>query len=232
MGQKINPHGMRVGIYRDWSSRWFADKKGIATFIIQDNALRKFIKKEISNAGVPKIEIERSGDRIKIFVHCARPGLVIGRAGSGIEKLRSGCEKLTKKSVSINIVEVKRPDTNAQLVSESVAQQIEKRISFRRAMKQAIGRSMRSGVNGIKIRVGGRLGGADIARAEHFHEGSIPLQTIRADIDYGFAEAFTTYGMIGVKTWLYKGEIFKENQVKQAKIEQGKGEENVNAEKK
>jgi small subunit ribosomal protein S3 len=212
LGQKIHPHGMRVGINKNWSSRWFAGKKDLGKTIIEDNTLRVFIKKKISNTGVPKIEIERKGKKVRIFVHCSKPGLVIGRAGAGIEKLRRECEKLVKKSIFINIVEVKNPDANAQLVSESVAQQLEKRISFRRAVKQAISRAMKSGVRGIKLQVGGRLGGAEIARTEHYHEGSIPLQTIRADIDYGFAEAFTTYGMIGVKTWLYKGEIFKGGQ--------------------
>ncbi|MBO6126977.1 MAG: 30S ribosomal protein S3 [Clostridia bacterium] len=214
MGQKINPNGMRIGINKDWNSRWFVDKKNIPVLIIEDKKIRNFIKKQIYKAGVSKIEIERRGDKIYIFVHCAKPGIVIGRAGSGIEKLKSECSKLINSQVIINVLEVKRADGNAQLVSENVAQQLEKRTPFRRAIKQVIGKAMRLGVKGIKVRVSGRLGGADIARAEHYHEGSIPLQMIRADIDYGFAEADTTYGKIGVKVWIYKGEIFKQSNKK------------------
>lgn len=214
MGQKINPNGMRIGINKDWNSRWFVDKKNIPVLIIEDKKIRNFIKKQIYKAGVSKIEIERRGNKIYIFVHCAKPGIVIGRAGSGIEKLKSECSKLINSQVIINVLEVKRADGNAQLVSENVAQQLEKRTPFRRAIKQVIGKAMRLGVKGIKVRVSGRLGGADIARAEHYHEGSIPLQMIRADIDYGFAEADTTYGKIGVKVWIYKGEIFKQSNKK------------------
>jgi small subunit ribosomal protein S3 len=211
VGQKINPHGMRVGINKNWSSRWFANSKDFASMLVQDNVLRAFIKKKIYNTGIPKVEIERSGVKVRAFIHCAKPGLVIGRAGAGIEKLRSECENLIKKPVVLSIVEIRRPDSNSQLLAEFVSQQLEKRISFRRAVKQAIGRAMKSGVRGVKIQVSGRLGGAEIARTEHYNEGSIPLQTIRADIDYGFSEASTTYGIIGVKVWLYKGEIFKGN---------------------
>ncbi|GMB10704.1 MAG: 30S ribosomal protein S3 [Candidatus Improbicoccus devescovinae] len=209
MGQKVNPHGLRVGINKNWNSRWFVKRSEFAKCLIEDNVLRRELKAKLYTAGVSKIEIERDSSKIKIFVFCAKPGIIIGRAGSGIEKIRVFCEKVTKNKVSINVVEIKKPDSNAQLVSESVAQQLEKRISFRRAVKQSITRAMKSGVKGIKLQVGGRLGGAEIARSERYHEGSIPLQTLRADIDYGFAEAFTTYGMIGVKTWIYKGEILK-----------------------
>lgn len=215
MGQKINPNGMRIGINKDWTSRWFVDTKKIPAMIVEDKKIRDFIKKQIGKAGVSKIEIERRHDsRIYIFVHCAKPGIVIGRSGSGIEKLKSECSKLIKSQVIISIIEVKRADSNAQLVSESVALQLEKRVPFRRAIKQVISKAMRLGVKGIKVRVSGRLGGADIARAEHYHEGSIPLRMIRADIDYGFAEADTTYGKIGVKVWIYKGEIFKQSNKK------------------
>lgn len=214
MGQKINPNGMRIGINKDWISRWFVDKKKIPELIIEDKEIRNFIKKQIYKTGVSKIEIERRGDKVYIFVHCAKPGIVIGRAGSGIEKLKSECSKLINSQVIINVLEVKRADSNAQLVAENVAQQLEKRTPFRRAIKQVIGKAMRLGVKGIKVRVSGRLGGADIARAEHYHEGSIPLQMIRADIDYGFAEADTTYGKIGVKVWIYKGEIFRQSNKK------------------
>lgn len=217
MGQKINPIGMRIGINKDWISRWFVDKKDISNSIIEDRKIRKFVKQKIGNTGVSKIEIERRGGKIYVLIFCAKPGIVIGRQGSGIEKLKSECSKLVGSSVFISVSEVKRAETNAQLVSENVAQQLEKRVSFRRAVKQVIGRAMRSGVNGIKVRVAGRLGGADIARAEHYHEGSIPLQTIRADIDYGFSEANTTYGKIGIKVWIYKGEIFKQSSNKVVK---------------
>ena len=207
MGQKVHPHGLRVGVIKDWDSRWFASDKDFGDTLVEDYNLRKMLKKQLYSAGVPKIEIERNSSRVTIHIHCAKPGMVIGKGGAEIEKLREQCEKFLKKPVSINIVEVKNPDLNAQLVAENIAQQLEKRISFRRAMKQSIGRAMRMGARGIKISVAGRLGGAEIARTEHYHEGTIPLQTIRADIDYGFAEANTTYGRIGVKVWLYKGEI-------------------------
>ncbi|GAA6397141.1 30S ribosomal protein S3 [Solibaculum mannosilyticum] len=211
MGQKVHPHGLRVGVIKDWDSRWFASDKDFGDTLVEDYNLRKMLKKQLYSAGVPKIEIERSSSRVTIHIHCAKPGMVIGKGGAEIEKLREQCEKFLKKPVSINIVEVKNPDLNAQLVAENIAQQLEKRISFRRAMKQSIGRAMRMGARGIKISVAGRLGGAEIARTEHYHEGTIPLQTIRADIDYGFAEANTTYGRIGVKVWLYQGEVVRQN---------------------
>ncbi len=211
MGQKVNPHGLRVGVIKDWDSRWFASKKDFGDTLVEDYNLRKTLKKQLYTAGVPKIEIERDSNKVRIHIHCAKPGMVIGKGGSEIEKLRIQCEKMLNKPVILNIVEVKSPDLNAQLVAESIAQQLEKRISFRRAMKQSIGRAMRFGAKGIKTQCSGRLGGAEIARSEMYHEGTIPLQTIRADIDYGFAEADTTYGKIGVKVWLYKGEVLQDN---------------------
>ena len=211
MGQKVHPHGLRVGVIKDWDSRWFANKKDFGDTLVEDYNLRKTLKKQLYAAGIAKIEIERTKQRVRIHIHCAKPGMVIGRGGAEIEKLRLQCEKVLNKSVAIDIVEVKHPDLNAQLVAESIAQQLEKRISFRRAMKQAIGRTMKFGAKGIKTQCSGRLGGAEIARAESYHDGTIPLQTIRADIDYGFAEANTTYGKIGVKVWLYKGEVLNEN---------------------
>ncbi len=210
MGQKIHPHGLRVGVIKDWDSRWYVGDKDFGDTLVEDYNLRKTLKKQLYAAGVPKIEIERNSARVVLHIHCAKPGMVIGKGGSEIEKLRLQCEAMLKKPVSINIVEVKNPDLNAQLVAENIAAQLEKRISFRRAMKQSIGRAMRMGAKGIKINVTGRLGGAEIARSEHYHEGTIPLQTIRADIDYGFAEANTTYGRIGVKVWLYKGEVLQD----------------------
>jgi small subunit ribosomal protein S3 len=210
MGQKINPHGLRVGIIKDWSSRWFAKDNVFGDTLVEDYKIRKFLKKTLYAAGIAKIEIERDSAKIKIHIHCAKPGIVIGRQGSEIERVRKLVEGMIGKNVSINIVEVKSPDLNAQLVAENIASQLERRISFRRAMKQSIIRSMRLGAKGIKINVAGRLGGAEIARSEHYHEGTIPLQTLRADIDYGFAEADTTYGRIGVKVWLYKGEVLPE----------------------
>ncbi len=209
MGQKVNPHGLRVGVIKDWDSRWFANKATFGDTLVEDYNVRNYIKKSLYAAGVPKIEIERFADKVRIHIFCAKPGIVIGRGGTEIEKLRLEIEKMMKKSVSLNIVEVKQPDIDAQLVSESIAQQLENRVSFRRAMKQSIGRAMKLGAKGIKIRCSGRLGGAEIARAESYHEGTIPLQTIRADIDYGTAEAATTYGRIGVKVWIYKGEVLK-----------------------
>ena len=211
MGQKVNPHGLRVGIIKDWDSRWFANNKDFGDTLVADYNLRKMLKKKLYAAGIPKIEIERDASRVRINLHCAKPGMVIGNGGSEIDKLRVQCEALLKKPVHINIVEIKSPDMNAQLIAESIAQQLEKRISFRRAMKQAIGRAMRFGAKGIKTQCSGRLGGAEIARSEMYHEGTIPLQTLRADIDYGFAEAATTYGRIGVKVWLYKGEVLQDN---------------------
>lgn len=210
MGQKVNPHGFRVGVIKGWDSRWFADKTTFGDTLVEDNKIRTFIKKEIYAAGVPTIEIDRFSDgKIKVSIHCAKPGLVIGKGGAEIEKLRQKLEAKFKKPININIVEVKNPDLNAQLVAESVASQLERRIAFRRAMKSSIARAMKLGARGIKIRCAGRLGGAEIARAENYHDGTIPLQTLRADIDYGFAEANTTYGKIGVKVWLYKGEVLK-----------------------
>jgi len=211
MGQKVHPHGLRVGVIKNWDSRWYANNKDFGDTLVEDYNLRKTLKKQLYAAGVAKIEIERTKQRVRIHIHCAKPGMVIGKGGAEIEKLRVQCEKMLKKNVAIDIVEVKHPDLNAQLVAESIAQQLEKRISFRRAMKQAIGRTMKFGAKGIKTQCSGRLGGAEIARAEQYHEGTIPLQTIRADIDYGFAEANTTYGKIGVKVWLYKGEVLNEN---------------------
>lgn len=207
MGQKVNPHGLRVGVIKNWDSRWFAKDNVFGDTLVEDHKLRTYLKKTLESAGVPKIEIERDASRVRIFIHCAKPGMVIGRGGTEIEKLRLKCEAMLGKPVVINIVEVKSPDTNAQLVAESIAAQLEKRVSFRRALKLAIGRAMRLGVKGIKTQVSGRLGGAEIARTERYHEGTIPLQTLRADIDYGFAEAKTTYGRIGVKVWIYKGEV-------------------------
>ena len=209
MGQKVNPHGLRVGVIKDWDSRWYARPDKVGDLIVEDDKdkIRKFLKKKLYAAGVPTIEIERDSAKVRIFIHCSRPGVVIGKGGAEIEKLRVEVEKLIGKPVALSIVEVRTPDTNAQLVAENIAQQLEKRIGFRRAMKNAIGRAMRMGAKGIKVCVSGRLGGAEIARSETYHEGTIPLQTLRADIDYGFAEAATTYGRIGVKVWIYKGEI-------------------------
>ncbi len=214
MGQKVHPHGFRVGVIKNWDSRWFANDKVFGDTLVEDYNLRKFLKKTLYSAGVPKIEIERSGEKIRLHIHCAKPGIVIGRNGSEIEKLRALCEKKLGQPVNINIVEVKNPDVNSTLVAESVAEQLEKRVSFRRAMKMAISRAMKSGAKGIKIMVSGRLGGAEIARSEQYHEGTIPLQTIRADIDYGFAEAATTYGRLGVKVWIYKGEVLHDSKAR------------------
>ncbi len=207
MGQKVNPHGLRVGVIKGWDSRWYAKDDAFGDLLVEDYNIRKFLKKKLYAAGVPQIEIERNSKQVKIIIHCARPGIIVGKGGSEIEKLRGELEKMIKKNVNISIVEVRSPDLNAQLVAENIAAQLEKRVSFRRAMKQAIGRAMKLGAKGIKVSVSGRLGGAEIARTEHYHDGTIPLQTLRADIDYGFAEANTTYGRIGVKVWLYKGEI-------------------------
>jgi len=211
MGQKVNPHGLRVGVIKDWDSRWYAKNEKVGDLLVEDYKIRNYIKKLLYDAGVPKIEIERNPAKVRIFIHCARPGIVIGRGGADIEKLRLDLEKMIGKSVAVNIIEIKNPDLNAQLVAESIAAQLEKRVSFRRAMKQSMGRATKAGAKGIKTAVSGRLGGAEIARTEHYHEGTIPLQTLRADIDYGFAEANTTYGKIGVKVWIYKGEILPEN---------------------
>lgn len=206
MGQKVNPHGLRVGIIKDWDSKWYAEAD-FADCLIEDHDIRKFLKKRLSNASVSKIEIERASDRVKIIIYTAKPGQVIGKGGAEIEKLKVEVQKLTAKKVFIDIKEIKRPDRDAQLVAESIAQQLENRVSFRRAMKSTMSRSMKAGVKGIKTAVAGRLGGADMARTEFYSEGTIPLQTLRADIDYGFAEADTTYGKVGVKVWVYKGEV-------------------------
>ena len=206
MGQKVNPHGLRVGVIKDWDSRWYAEAD-FADNLIEDHEIRTYLKKRLYSAGISKIEIERASDRIKIIVHTAKPGVVIGKGGAEIEKLKAEVQKMTDKKLFVDIKEVKRPDRDAQLVAESIAQQLENRVSFRRAMKSTMGRSMKAGVLGIKTAVGGRLGGADIARTEFYSEGTIPLQTLRADIDYGFAEADTTYGKLGVKVWIYKGEV-------------------------
>ena len=209
MGQKVNPHGLRVGVIKDWDSRWYASNEKVGDLLVEDKKIRDYLKKSLYSAGVPKIEIERSNDVVTVYLHCARPGIVIGKGGAEIEKLRKECEKMLGKPTLINIVEVRSPDVNAQLVAENIAAQLEKRTSFRRAMKQCIGRAMKLGAKGIKTQVSGRLNGAEIARTEQYHEGTIPLQTLRADIDYGFAEANTTYGKVGVKVWIYKGEILK-----------------------
>ncbi len=210
MGQKVNPHGMRVGVIKDWDSRWYASSEKVGDLLVEDKKIREFLKKKLFNAQVPKIEIERSNGGVTIFLHCARPGMVIGKEGKDIEATRLEVEKLIGKPTKLNIVEVRSPDMNAQLVAENIAAQLEKRISHRRAMKNAMGRAMRAGAKGIKCCCSGRLGGREIAGVEHYHEGTIPLQTIRADIEYGFAEAATTFGRIGVKVWIYKGEVLSQ----------------------
>ena len=206
MGQKVNPHGLRVGIIKDWDSKWYAEDS-FADCLVEDYNIRTYLKKKLYSAGIAKIEIERASDRVKIIVHTAKPGVVIGKGGSEIEKVKAEVQKLTDKKVIVDIKEVKRPDRDAQLVAENIALQLENRISFRRAMKSTMSRSMKAGVKGIKTAVAGRLGGADMARTEFYSEGTIPLQTLRADIDYGFAEADTTYGKLGIKVWIYKGEV-------------------------
>ena len=211
MGQKVNPHGLRVGVIKNWDSRWFVNSKEFGDTIVSDYKIREYVKAKLQSAGVPRIEIERDASRVRVFIQCAKPGVVIGFHGAEIEKLRAELEKMVGRPVVVNVIEIKNPDVNAQLVAESIAAQLEKRVSFRRAMKLAIGRTMRLGVKGIKVSCAGRLGGAEIARTEHYHDGTIPLQTLRADIDYGFWEANTTYGKIGVKVWIYKGEVFNEN---------------------
>ncbi len=207
MGQKVNPHGLRVGIIKDWDSRWYADSDDFADNLVEDYKIREFLKKKLYHAGISKIEIERTADRVKVLVYTAKPGVVIGKGGSEIEKLKGELAKYSAKKILVDIKEVKRPDSDAQLVAENIAQQLENRISFRRAMKSCMGRAMKAGAKGIKTCCSGRLGGADMARKEFYSEGNIPLQTLRADIDYGFAEANTTYGKIGVKTWVYHGEV-------------------------
>ncbi|MDD5956350.1 MAG: 30S ribosomal protein S3 [Lachnospiraceae bacterium] len=218
MGQKVNPHGLRVGVIDDWDSKWYADKD-FADYLVEDHKIREFLKKKLYSAGVSKIEIERASDRVKAVVYTAKPGVVIGKGGAEIEKVKSELQKLTDKKLVVDVKEVKRPDRDAQLVAENIASQLENRVSFRRAMKSCISRSMKTGIQGIKTTCSGRLGGADIARAESYNEGTIPLQTIRADIDYGFAEADTTYGKVGVKVWIYKGEVLPK---KKAQAEGGR----------
>ena len=228
MGQKVNPHGFRVGVIKDWNSRWFTKDENFGDTLVSDYNVRKYLKEKYKEAGVPKIEIERDNARVRVFLHCAKPGLVIGRGGAEIDKLKLKLEAMVGMPVLVNVVEVKNPDVNAQLVAESIAKQLEGRASFRRAMKMSIQRTMKLGAKGIKVTCSGRLAGAEIARTEHYHEGSIPLQTLRADIDYGFAEANTTYGKIGVKVWIYKGEVLRDSGKKtrfaEAKIEAPKQE--------
>ncbi len=210
MGQKVNPHGLRVGIIKDWDSRWFVKDEVFGDTLVSDYKLRKFLTARLAGAGVAKIEIERDNAKVRVIIRCAKPGLVIGKGGTEIEKLRKEVENFVGKAAAVNVIEIKQPDLNALLVAQNIAAQLEKRTSFRRAMKMAIGRTMKLGAKGIKVAVSGRLGGAEIARTEHYHEGTIPLQTLRADIDYGFYEANTTYGKIGIKVWIYKGEVLPE----------------------
>ena len=207
MGQKVNPHGLRVGVIKDWDSRWYARNEKVGDLLVEDKKIRDYLKKTLYSAGIPKIEIERDNAKVRVYLHCARPGVVIGKGGEEINKIQAGLTAMVGKPVDLKIIEVRNADMDAQLVAENIAQQLEKRIGFRRAMKNAMGRAMRMGARGIKTCVSGRLGGAEIARTEHYHDGTIPLQTLRADIDYGFAEAATTYGRIGVKVWIYKGEV-------------------------
>lgn len=211
MGQKVNPHGIRVGVIKDWDSRWYADKKNFGDNLVEDYNLRVYLKKKLFQAGVDKIEIEKFANKIRLSIHAAKPGIIIGKGGSEIEKLKKEVEKLTGKTVILNVIEIKSPDMSAQLVAENIASQLERRISFRKAMKQCMARTMKLGAKGIKTAVAGRVGGAEIARTEQYHEGTIPLQTLRADIDYGFTEANTTYGKLGVKVWIYKGEVLAES---------------------
>ena len=223
MGQKVNPHGLRVGVIKDWESRWFADDDNFSDNLVEDYKIREFLKKKLYHAGISKIEIERSADRVKVLVYTAKPGVVIGKGGAEIEKLKGELAKYSTKKVLVDIKEVKRPDSDAQLVAENIAQQLENRISFRRAMKSCMGRAMKAGAKGIKTSCSGRLGGADMARTEFYSEGNIPLQTLRADIDYGFAEANTAYGKIGVKTWVYHGEVLPTKGGKTAKASSKEG---------
>ena len=210
MGQKVNPHGLRVGVIKNWDSRWFVSDEKFGDTLVSDYQIRKYLKNELQKAGVPKIEIERDSHRVRVFIHCAKPGMVIGKGGEQIDKYKAQLEKMVGMPVALNVVEVKSPDLNAQLVAENIASQLEGRVAFRRAMKMAIRNTMRLGANGIKISCSGRLGGAEIAKSEHYHEGTIPLQTLRADIEYGFWEANTTYGKIGIKVWIYRGEVLNE----------------------
>ncbi len=214
MGQKVNPHGLRVGVIKDWDSKWYAESD-FSDNLVEDYNIRKFIKKRLYSAGISKIEIERASDRVKVLIYTAKPGVVIGKGGADIEVLKAEVQKLTTKKLSIDIKEIKKPDNDAQLVAENIALQLENRVSFRRAMKSVMTRTMKSGAKGIKTAVSGRLGGADMARTEFYSEGTIPLQTLRADIDYGFAEADTTYGKVGVKVWIYKGEVLPVKSVKE-----------------
>ena len=210
MGQKVKPHGLRVGVIKNWDSRWFTNDKNFGDTLVSDYQIRKYLKAELQKAGVPKIEIERDSHRVRVFVHCAKPGMVIGKGGEQIDKYKATLEKMVGMPVALNVVEVRSPDLNAQLVAENIASQLENRVAFRRAMKMAIRNTMRLGAKGIKISCAGRLGGAEIAKTEHYHEGTIPLQTLRADIEYGFWEANTTYGKIGIKVWIYRGEVLNE----------------------
>ena len=223
MGQKVNPHGLRVGVIKDWESRWFADDENFSDNLVEDYKIREFLKKKLYHAGISKIEIERTAERVKVLVYTAKPGVVIGKGGAEIEKLKGQLAKFSTKKILVDIKEVKRPDSDAQLVAENIAQQLENRISFRRAMKYCMGRAMKAGAKGIKTSCSGRLGGADMARTEFYSEGNIPLQTLRADIDYGFAEANTTYGKIGVKTWVYHGEVLPTKGGKPAKASAKEG---------
>ncbi len=215
MGQKVHPHGLRVGVIKDWDSKWFANDQDFGDLLVEDYKIREFLKKLLFPAGISKVEIERTAKRVRVNIFAAKPGIIIGRGGSEIDKVKKQLEDLTGKSVALNIEEVKQPDVDAQLVAENIASQLERRISFRKAMKSVMGRAMKLGAKGIKTSCSGRLGGAEIARSEHYHEGTIPLQTLRADIDYGFWEANTTYGKIGVKVWIYKGEILPESKKNQ-----------------
>ncbi|MCI6235928.1 MAG: 30S ribosomal protein S3 [Lachnospiraceae bacterium] len=228
MGQKVNPHGMRVGIIKDWDSRWYADDKHFSDMLVEDHKIREFLKKKLEQAGISKIDIERASGRVKVTVYSAKPGVVIGKGGAEIENTKKQLQKLTADKVVLEIKEIKRPDKDAQLVAENIAQQLENRVSFRRAMKSAMNRTMKTGALGVKASCAGRLGGADIARTETYSDGTIPLQTLRADIDYGFAEADTTYGKVGVKVWIYKGEILpkKKNEQAVAASDESKGGDN------
>lgn len=228
MGQKVNPHGLRVGIIKDWDTKWYANKRDFGDLLVEDNEIRKFVKKKLFLSGVSRIEIERAANnRVKVNVHTAKPGMVIGKGGQGVEDLRKDIEKISKKNVAVNVIEVKRPETDAQLVAENVAFQLERRVSFRRAMKQVMQRAMKSGAKGIKVATSGRLGGAEMARTEGYSQGNVPLQTLRADIDYGFAEADTTYGKLGIKVWIYKGEVLP-TKGRVASIEDNKGTQENN----
>ena len=228
MGQKVNPHGARVGVIIDWSTKWYAGKKDFSNNLIEDYNLRKMLKEKLNQAGISHIDLQRAGEKLHIIVYTAKPGIVIGQKGAGVEALKKELEAYTGKQVALDIIEIKNPDIDAQLVAENIAQQLEKRVSFRRAMKQTIGRAMKSGAKGIKTTVSGRLGGADIARSEGYHEGSIPLQTLRAHIDYGFAEAKTTYGRIGIKVWIYKGQVLPSKDNKGSKLVNAMSESTLN----